>query len=234
MVENPVFVYLDLDLYQALKSFNGARFPRAFEKLAQLSDRDDTTLPHCQRSGAIALRTARLLSEQGESGLTADLVILAGAGGLFHDIGNCRVPYRANDDELRLRHIEQALSLCRELGFSPELTHVVLSHHDAVSFPNGDSYPCGPYYRRHQSAPIDFPDRRARFPDPVSEVARVVWLADKTDKVLVNGGSHNLPEWSDFAARYLANFPPEFFATHRLLAAAGLAAVRKLFFPDQV
>jgi putative nucleotidyltransferase with HDIG domain len=208
----------------------GYNHPQAAEIMAAFPDQDKHFLRHSARTGAIAYYIAGIMYESDHvPNFSYYHVFLAAMGAYFHDIGKTRTPVDLPLCLFRQTHLEKALEIASECRFAPELTFVVLSHHDAIKSPPG--YPSGPVYRRQTDIPFGHTDRRQVFPPQITEVARIVWFADKLDRFL-NGYHNQKKTWNEVVNSLDRNFPPGFLSAHPHLAANCLTAVRALFYEE--
>lgn len=119
------------------------RNPSALISVARLKTHDSYTYLHSVAVCALMVGLARQL------GLDEDMVQLAGAGGLMHDLGKATVPLdilnkpgRLTDAEFAhmKRHSVAGGSMLKEAGAPVEVQDIALYHHEKFS---GGGYPVG-------------------------------------------------------------------------------------------
>lgn len=231
MVEAPVLSRVRQDIPPDLTAILDAEYPQASSKLAKLASFRPDAYEHSLRtswlSGAI---TAALEPSVADLPDNIDPITVARITGLFHDIGNSRVPYRHGDDALRWQHVDHTVTICRKIGFPLAYLQIIGAHHDAFLLDPSADYPAGPSFRRTGNLPITFPDRRQPVPAGIARLSLVVWTADKTDKAYASGLTEGETGFPAFRDRFEANFPPGFKKLHRDLFRAANESVRLLFF----
>lgn len=129
------------ELVTAEEAFLGARV-RAL--MLRLAEKDSSTEEHTRRVAALAVEVGERL------GLSAARLRDLAIGGLLHDVGKLAVPAAIlqkpgplDDEEFDIvkRHPERGQELLDELGgFSTDVTHLVLDHHERL---DGSGYPHG-------------------------------------------------------------------------------------------
>jgi putative nucleotidyltransferase with HDIG domain len=128
------------ELVSAADAFMG---PTVRALLVRLAHKDDYTAEHTR---GVALRAVQVGEELG---LAPVRLRELAVGGLLHDVGKLAVPNEIlqkpgalTDDEFDAikRHPELGSELVRELGFSAQVSRLVLDHHERL---DGSGYPRG-------------------------------------------------------------------------------------------
>lgn len=129
------------ELVAAEEAFLGARV-RAL--MVRLAEKDSSTEEHTRRVAALAVEVGERL------GLSAPRLRDLAIGGLLHDVGKLAIPAAIlqkpgplDDHEFDVvkLHPERGRELLEELGgFSVDVTHLVLDHHERL---DGSGYPHG-------------------------------------------------------------------------------------------
>jgi putative nucleotidyltransferase with HDIG domain len=128
------------DLVAAEEAFLGAHVRALTLSLAR---KDEYTEEHTRR---VALRAVQVAEELG---LTGGRLRALATGALVHDIGKLSVPDSIlqkpgplTDEEFAIikRHPEWGDKMLVDLGFGPEVRHLVRDHHERL---NGSGYPHG-------------------------------------------------------------------------------------------
>lgn len=217
-----------------LMSQTFSAYPFAEDLYQCLVLHDRRTAEHSVRTALIGSVTASII------GLEATDIDRSAVSGLLHDIGKLGIPAQnltrpATSEELtyiRHRHMDWARTLLRDAHCPPDIMHIVMSHHDAFS--SNDQFLSGPTYPRDRQLSLTQSDRRRAQTDRTLRIARIVWLADKTDRG-VNGydGSMRKP-YAVFMRSFRQNFIPTATEKEPLLFTAAGLAVRHIFYRDSV